>query len=95
MTDRIKTLPVFCVREEEHPHNIGNVGLNLYNTPVLLLWCRRHKMDSSCSASTLLQAWRDLVRGDRAAMQAHLTSLKKAVLDLETDLEDMPLEQTS
>jgi hypothetical protein len=82
-------LPVNCVLDRDHPHKIGEIGYDKSGKPVLTVLCRRHDTISSCSMMTLLQAWRELACGDEQALQTQLTRLRKAALDLETDLADL------
>ena len=91
--DKSKMLPVNCMIDKVQPHRVGAVGYDVYGKPILTVLCRRHDTISSCSMMTLLQTWREMARGDEKMMQAQLTRLRKAVLDLETDLEDMKQEK--
>ena len=89
MSEKAKMLPIFCAHEREHTHKVGEIGYSTDGKPVLLLHCRRHRQESQCQLPYLFQAWRDLAHGDEALLQAQITRFKKAVLDLETDLEDV------
>jgi len=77
------------MQDATSPHGIAKVGIDDYHQAIILLLCRRHRARKSvCSLGNLLQGWRELCKDDAKATQAYLTQLKKAVLDVESDVED-------
>ncbi len=81
-----KSYPINCVQTKK---KLGKLGFDDHGKPVLWLWCKEHRIEHICTFASILQSWRGMLAGDRAATLAYLGLLKKAVGDIEADLEDM------
>lgn len=98
MSNKSQMLPIFCTQDKEHPHKVGMIGFNDYGIPIISVQCHRHHNKiSMINLATMLQSWRDLLslHGDIQAIEVFQSRLKKALGDLEADLQDRKQEQSA
>ncbi len=88
-----KSYPINCSRNASSPYRVANIGLDRVNNPHLMLWCKRCSTEHTCRLEQLLQSWRGIMAGNELALLAQLVRLRKAVGDIEADLEDLRLQK--
>lgn len=74
---------------------LAKIGFDDYGKPVIWLWCKEDRVEHVCTFASMLQSWRGMLAGDRKALLAYLGLLKKAVGDIEADLEDVQQTETA
>lgn len=85
----MKLFPVNCANNPAKPYKIGKIGLDDASNPVLHLWCKRCSDEHACRLEQMLASWRQMLEGNEQAICSQIARLKKAIRDLEADLEDI------
>lgn len=89
---KVKNYPINCpgIKDSENrPYRIAEIGVDRHGHLAVFLWCRLHGQPHSCKIEQLLQSWRDILAGDEQGLQSYRATLKKALMNVEADLEDL------
>lgn len=89
-----KSYPINCAMTKK-PLLLAKIGFNDYVKPVIWLWCKFDRLEHTCTLANMLQSWRDIAKGDRMALSNYQAILKKAVCDIEADIEDCRAEENT
>ena len=87
-----KSYPINCPGmkdNENRPYRIAEIGVDRHGHLAVFLWCRLHGKPHSCKLEQMLQSWREMLAGDEQALQSYKATLKRALVNVEADLEDL------
>jgi hypothetical protein len=90
-----KSFFINCSENVKDPYKLGKIGIDNQRKPVLLLWCRRHRIEHACSLAQLLQSWRGMAEGDQQALLSQQGILQAALAKIQADLEDLEQQQAA
>lgn len=85
----MKSYPINCSVNKDRPARLAKVALDDHHTPVVFLWCKKCHIEHKCSLGQLMQSWLEMMSGDKQALVFQQGLLKKALVDVQTALEDM------
>lgn len=81
-----KRCPINCVQTHKR---LAELCLDDQYKPVLFLWCKNHRTEHVCSLATMTQSLREMAKGNKQALIVQQAVLRKALGDVEADLEDL------